>query len=91
MRAEGWAEVQAVLVNSQQTFTLKYTDQAGAPQSTGLLPVYASALQVQDALQRLGAGGVVRTVLVSKEEQSDVDLYDMTVHEGSTYQYKVTD
>ena len=88
VRVEGWAEIQAVLVNSQQTFTLQYTDQSGAPQSTGLLPVFASALQVQDALQRLGSG-VIRTVLVSKEEQSDVDLYDLTVHEGSTYQYKV--
>ena len=68
VRVEGWAEIQAVQVNSQQTFTLQYTDQSGAPQGTGTLPVYASASQVQDALQRLGSG-VVRTVLVSREEK----------------------
>ena len=81
-----WGEVQAVLVTAERNgemfpnplpFSLRYQDQGGAYSGSQWVPVYGTAEQVQDALQRLPAPGV-RAVLVSKEEQSDFNNYDMT-------------
>jgi hypothetical protein len=82
-----WAEVQTLVVTANgnggqypqpQPFSLRFQDQGGAYSAgSSLVPVYGSAAQVQDVLQRLGAPGV-RAVLVSKEDLSDYNYYDLT-------------
>jgi hypothetical protein len=80
----GWAEVQVVTVSTSQVFTLTYNDGFNT-ETTASIPVQATALAVQEALQALNS---IRSVLVSSEDQSST--YDAT--SSLTYQvsYRIT-
>ena len=81
------SEVQVVTVPSSQTFDLTFNDRF-AFETTSTIPRDATASQVQSALQALTS---IRSVIVSKEDQSSGDLFDLTLSSSPYYQsYRIT-
>jgi hypothetical protein len=77
---QGTAEVISVAINTQETFTLSYSDGIHAVQTTTTIPIFATESQVQSALQALAS---IRSVVVSRE-------YHTTLSSTYAIAYRIT-